>query len=133
MLDRLQALHDAAIKGIDALEALATEVEPRLAEVAAARLAISKVSRVRASFLEATVYPAIEAFAPQAIAGLRSRGRERMLASSEHIKRWTTAELQTNWPEYRVLSKGLRIGMRARIREEQALLYPLILRLRKAA
>ncbi|RVT94693.1 hypothetical protein [Sphingomonas crocodyli] len=133
MLDRLQSLHDAAIKGIDALEALAAVAEPRLAEVAAARLAISKVSRVRSSFLEAEVYPAVEAFAPMAIAGLRTRGRARMLASSEHIKRWSASELQLHWSEYQTLSKGLRIGMRARIREEQALLYPLILRLRKAA
>ena len=126
MLERLRCLHETVLRGIDALDAQVASSHPDIAAVSAARLALSKASRARNCFLENTVYPAVEPLDRAVIDGLRSRGRERAMMSSEHVHRWTVAEVSRCWSEYRAVSTEIRHGMRARIREEQTLLYPLI-------
>jgi hypothetical protein len=127
MLSELKKLHVELLTFLDDLERLTGEATVRPDEIAAARLKLTRASRRRSSFLETTVYPAlISGSAGGDIQRLRDTGQDQRSRSTQHIAKWTLAEIVEHWVEYRAASRTLRAAMRDRIREEQAVLYPLM-------
>lgn len=130
MLNKLKTHHANVLALIDALEALTAEPAPVLAEVAAVRMKLTRASRLRTAFLDEDIYPALlqgcAASELMPVRALRESGNDRRAASTEHIRQWTLAALEDHWTDYCAASRAMRASMRTRIREEQAVLYPLL-------
>lgn len=128
MLGELKDLHADLLAAIDELERLTSEPTPHLGALAATRLKLTRASRRRNAFLEASVYPALarNRAAEAPVRQLRDEDRNRLVASANHIAKWSPAEIGARWADYCAASHSLRTAMRSRVREEQALLYPLL-------
>lgn len=130
MLSELKRLHADLLAHLDELERLTSEPVMRPEEVAAARLKLTRASRRRSMFLDSAVYPALigndAATDAERVRQLRSDDKRRFVTSASHIAKWTLQEIAAHWSEYCSASRSLRAAMRDRIREEQAVLYPLL-------
>jgi len=130
LLSQLTSLHQEVLALISDLEALTRADQPRLDAVAGTRLKLTRASRKRTSLLEGTIYPLLlEAATPAErtrITALRQEGKDALHGSVEHIGRWTIAEIERRWADYRAASAKLRGAMRTRVADERALVYPLL-------
>ncbi|MBO9574448.1 MAG: hypothetical protein J7494_01805 [Sphingobium sp.] len=130
MLSELEKLHADISILIEELERVTSEPTMRTDALAAARLNLTRVSRQRSRFLETVVYPALLRDCAPSDAGrvqaLRDSGREGLVISAGHIAKWTLKEISERWSDYCAASRALRGAMRDRIREEKAVLYPLL-------
>ena len=57
---------------------------------------------------------------------LRAEGKESLITSVRHIGTWTLREVTSRWTEYCVASNTIQAEMRARVRKEVALTYPML-------
>ena len=105
--------------------------EPDFARYAQVRWQLTKASRARRTIIERCV-KALAGIATPAdmavIARLRAADIEAVRRSSEHIYRWTPEEVKRDWFGYRQASHLVRAAMRARLREEETTLFPLLRR-----
>lgn len=108
---------------------LTAEQQPPMDRLPAVRLALTRASRARTMFLEKT-YPALIAHAPAkqqaALRTLWAEGKINLVSSGQHIGKWSLCEITGRWPEYCAASKAMRAQMRARVRQEAELIYPLL-------
>jgi hypothetical protein len=128
MLAELKAAHDDVLRAIDALADEVARPAPGDA-LPAVRLALSKASRRRRSLLQCAILPALHDLDPEngrAVDGLRRQLADDLVTSSEHVGRWTLAQVQADWLGYRKASDAMRAHMRQRIEAEAALLAPLL-------
>lgn len=129
MLSELKRLHADLETFLDELERLTAESIVRPHEIANARLKLTRASRRRNKFLDTIIYPALmesSTASDARVQRLRDADKERLLISTNHISKWTLGEIVEHWSDYRAASFQLRAAMRDRIREEQAVLYPLL-------
>lgn len=120
MLDTLEYHHGEVLRCLDALEALMSDLEPRLPAVTAARLALTRASRARTLYLETAVYPVLLANGRiSAVTELRDAGRAQQAHSAEHIGRWTAREIELCWGDYKKASNSVRRWMKERISLEK--------------
>jgi hypothetical protein len=128
MLAELKSAHDDVLRAIDALAEEVARPEPGQM-LPAARLALSKASGRRRSLLQCTILPALHDLDPvsgRAVDALRRAMADDLVASSDHVRRWTLTQVQADWLGYRKASDATRAHMRQRIEAEAALLYPLL-------
>ena len=103
--------------------------QPAMDRLPKVRLALTRASRDRTMLLERT-YDELIARAPfgqqAALQVLRAEGKESLITSVRHIGTWTLREVTSRWPEYCVASNTIQAEMRARVRKEVALTYPML-------
>jgi hypothetical protein len=130
MLNELRSLHADVLRLLDELEALTKAPEPPVEALTATRSSLTRASRRRSNYLETIVYPALLRSANPAaqarVKALRDAGREGLLASVQHIGTWSLREVLDRWRDYCAASATMRARMKARISEEQGILYPLL-------
>jgi hypothetical protein len=130
MLNELRSLHDEVLRLLGELERLTAQPEPPVETLTATRASLTRASRRRSTYLETSVYPELLRTAAPAqqdkVKVLRDTGREGLLASVQHIGKWSLREVLERWRDYCAASATMRAQMRARISEEQAVLYPIL-------
>jgi hypothetical protein len=129
MLTDLQTAHAEVLRAIDGLAVEVGRDQPDTAALSAARLALTKASRLRQALLQCRIYPRLHDIAPSsvhAIDALRQEDAANLVASSQHIGRWTMATILADWAGYRRASDLMRRQMRQRVERERAILYPLL-------
>lgn len=129
MLKKLQQLHASIIVSLDEMDTLTAMPQPAMDRLPAVRLALTRASRARTVLLERT-YDELISRAPlgeqAALRALRAEGKENLVKSICHIGTWTLRDVTSRWPEYCLASNTIRAEMRARVRKEAALTYPLL-------
>ena len=129
MLIKIQQLHASIVAGLDEMDILTAMPQPAMDRLSKVRVALTRASRARTLLLE-PAYEELIARAPSgqhaALRALRAEGTESLIKSVRHIGTWTLREVTSQWPEYCIASKIIRAEMRARVRKEAALLYPML-------
>lgn len=129
MLQQLQRFHASILSSLDELDILTAKTQPPMDRLPAVRLTLTRASRARTVLLE-RAYNDLVARAPAsqkaALKTLRAEGMETLVSSARHIGTWTLCEVTHRWPDYCVASNTMRANMRARIKKEAALVYPLL-------
>jgi hypothetical protein len=126
---RLRTAHDDVLAGLAVLDAITAAPQPDPAAYPLARWKLSRASRDRRA-----AFAAIAASLKPRLAPAQARALDQLSAddfawqarSALHIRRWTPAAVAADWPGYCEASDAIRSAMRDRIRQEQALLYPLL-------
>jgi len=130
MLAELRQHHDKIRDLLAALEALCQDRHADIAKVSAVRLELTRASRARSAYLNAVVYPKLIRNCPPdrriALEKLKSDGMLMLVRSGDHLRRWTSREVASDWPGYCLASAAARQTMLARIELEAGLLYPLL-------
>lgn len=129
MLATLRQYHQAIGTLLTALEALCQDQQPDMEKISAVRLELTRASRARSAYLNATVYPQVMRAAPDqriALEKLKSDGILMLVRSGDHIRHWTPRQIAADWSGYCSASKLARATMRSRIELEAKLLYPLL-------
>jgi hypothetical protein len=130
MLAELRQHHEKIRDLLAALEALCGDRHADIVKVSAVRLELTRASRARSAYLNAVVYPKLLPSAPpdkrMAIERLKSEGMLMLVRSGDHLRRWTSREVASDWPGYCLASAAARQSMLDRIRREAELLYPLL-------
>ena len=130
MLAELRQHHDKIRDLLAALEALCQDRHADIAKVSAIRLELTRASRARSAYLNAVVYPKLIRNCPPdrriALEKLKSDGMLMLVRSGDHLRRWTSREVASDWPGYCLASAAARQTMLARIELEAGLLYPLL-------
>lgn len=129
MLRLLQQHHACILSKLDEMDMLTTEAQPPMDRLPAVRLSLTRASRARTVLLE-QAYGELIARAPAsqktALEALRAEGKENLVRSGRHIGIWTLREMTNRWPDYCAASNAIRAEMRARVKREAALTYPLL-------
>ncbi|GGB40517.1 hypothetical protein GCM10011380_32500 [Sphingomonas metalli] len=129
MLQHLRALHVEILRRLDQLDRLTQQAEPPIAELPAARLALSRASRARTLFIEQNLPEIIGSAPPSRLVRIRALQHDTALQmdrSANHVSTWSLQAIASDWPAYRRASAEIRDAMRLRIKEEAALLYPIL-------
>lgn len=129
MLGELRRLHAEILANVDELDVLTAQAQPPMERLPAVRQALTRASRARTMLLE-RVYDRLLAEAPPAkkpaLEALRAAGKDGLITSTRHIGSWTLREIAGRWPDYCAASATMRAAMRARIKSEAELIYPLL-------
>lgn len=129
MLDKLRQLHVEIQENLDAIKDLTSMPEPDVGRLASTRLALTRASRARTLLLESMYDELISGSSEPtkaAIGALRAEGRANLMVSIQHIAHWSLPEIAFRWTEYCMASATIQSAMRARIRREVDLIYPLL-------
>ncbi|WP_152542664.1 hypothetical protein [Sphingobium sp. Ant17] len=129
MLDKLRQLHLEIIQNLDAIKDITALPEPDVGRLVATRLALTRASRARTLLLESSYDDLIARSSgtiKAAIGTLRAEGRANLLVSIQHIALWSLPEIASRWTEYCMASKTIQSAMRARVKREVDLIYPLL-------
>jgi len=130
MLNRLRQHHLAISTLLIALEELCQDQQPDMAKLNVVRRELTRASRARSAYLNATIYPQLMHSCPpdkrMALEKLKSEGLIMLVRSGDHIRHWTPRQIQADWRGYCRASATARADMRARIDREAQLLYPLL-------
>jgi len=130
MLAELRRHHERIGDLLTALEMLCQDRHADIVKVSAVRLELTRASRARSAYLNATVYPTVMRSCPPdkrvALEKLKADGLLMLVRSGDHLRHWTTREVTADWPGYCIASAAARQAMRARIALETQLLYPLL-------
>jgi hypothetical protein len=127
MLSELRSLHREIQSLLDEMDDLTSQSEPPLARLPVVRLALTRASRRRHKLLDGIYDQLIGSGSPRdrvALHTLRAEGRTALIASMEHIGRWSLPAVAANWNDYRSASATVRSAMRSRIKQEVAIVYP---------
>ena len=129
MLNRLKTLHDELRTAIAELAAETAKSEPDVDTLPAVRLKLTRASSRRKALIECSISPLLHDVSPEdarRIDDLRRVAADRAVKSSAHIARWTMRAIVADWDGYRRASADMRAHMLRRIKEEAAVLYPLL-------
>lgn len=129
MLDKLRQLHLEIIQHLDAIKDITALPAPDMGRLVATRLALTRASRSRTLLLE-SIYDELISGSSEptkaAIGALRAEGRANLMVSIQHIGHWSLSEIAFRWTDYCMASATIQSAMRARIRREVDLIYPLL-------
>ena len=129
MLNKLRELHADILAKLDELETLTSLPQPPMDRLPALRQALTRSSRARTMLLERAYDQLLTDAPPAKKAGLellRTEGKDNLITSTQHIGSWTLRQIADRWPDYCAASAQMRADMRARIRSEKELVYPLL-------
>lgn len=133
MLTKLRELHSEIREKLGELDQLVANDQPQVDRLMHVRHALTRASRARTKLLETEIYPRLLSanISSQAegVRRLKEEGKADLMASSQHIGRWSLRTITEEWNQYRSASNAVRIAMRRRIKAEQDLLYPLLAQL----
>lgn len=111
------------------MDALTREERPDRARYSHLRWQLSHYSLMR-RMLSAKIFAHLEQIVSQADAEalrtLRASDRELARSSTAHIGRWSTETINIAWLDYCEASRDIRWKMRAYLRMEQQLLFPIL-------
>jgi len=130
LLDQLRDLHERTCTAALEMERLtaATSADPRL--LPGARLQLARLSRLRTTLLDQTIYPMLLARLGSVDAETLYRLRDERMGvariASEHTGYWTPERVTADWAGYQRACVGMFAAIRARVEAERAALYPLI-------
>ncbi len=126
LLLQLQRHHLAIEEGIDEIRSLCEQPAPSLANLAAARVQLSRRSNDRSAFVRGIVLPALlrspDAALADELAGLQASMNAKRLASSHHVARWSSSAIEKDWAGYVDSSRRIRLMMEKQIERERAVL-----------
>lgn len=129
MAYELQALHVQLRQMIAELAVLVSQASPDIDALSSTRLKLTRLSGRRQSMIQCAILPRLHAIPPANAAQLQDLRLEAAALAvkfSEHISRWTTRAIQSDWPGYQRASAEMRRSMLNRIEREAAILYPLL-------
>lgn len=129
LIRQLETLHGALEAAISALEAEAARPRPDEPTLAMARLAVTRASSRRKALIDCVVTAALHhvpAEDARRISELRSTDVGMAVESAEHIVRWTTANITSDWNGYRRAWAEMRKSLLERIAQEKTVFYPLL-------
>lgn len=130
MISELRSLHREIQSLLDEMDDLTSRSEPPMARLPVVRLALTRTSRRRHKLLDGIYDQLIGSGSPRdrvTLHALRAEGRAALIASMEHIGRWSLPAVAANWNDYRSASASVRCAMRARIKQEVAIVYPALI------
>lgn len=137
MREELAAVHDALMASLQELETLLMQTTVTRADLANIRWRLSRTSKQRLRLLEQHVYPYLTGLVSgadaQAVRELQAGARPLLGQTVEHVAAWTIDRIIADLGGYRRASAMMRASMRARIKAERDILYPLLNRYRGSA
>jgi hypothetical protein len=128
LIRELEAAYRTLDRCIAEMDRVTVAAQPDMAQLATARFRISQASNARRLLVQEACRQLADAPAHRA-AAIRALQRETTAyfrASTEHIRSWPPAAIQTDWPAYQDSSRAIRAKMKHGIRAEQRLLFPLL-------
>lgn len=132
MLAELQYAHEEIVAWIDELEICTSLETPDRIQLTGVRWRLSQASRRRTDIIEEHIYPMLLGLADDRerddLLKLKTTAAELRQYSVQHIQEWTIEKIVEDWAGYRQASSVMRSSMRARIKEERRILYPLLAR-----
>jgi hypothetical protein len=129
VLTELKAIHAELREATVALQSVVSHPAPDDEALSAARLRLSRLSSRRRNMIESAIYPLLRNVSPEEarqIADLRLETGALLVASSQHIGKWTVHAIRADWAGYQRASGDMRRIMLRRIQHEADLLYPLL-------
>lgn len=131
MRDELCALHDAITAHLQELETMLTRATVDRADLANVRWRLSRASKQRLSMLERRIYPHLTGLMSEAearaVRQLQEATGPLVAQTVSHVCTWTVDHIVSDLAGYKSASAMMRTTMRARIKLERDVLYPLLI------
>lgn len=126
LLQELDEHHATIEAGMAEIERHCSRAVPDLAELAAARVRLSRASTQRSRLVRDVIVPKLLERADPTLRNELSQMLEafsaKRVASSNHVATWSSWTIQQNWSGYREASATIRAMMREQIEREREVL-----------
>ena len=129
LLSELQTAHADMLFAMAKMDAVTREATSDRSSYTSARWQLSKASLTRRllwSNIFQHLMPRVGADNAAVLASLQSADWEMLQYSAAHVGKWSTDEIEANWPAYCVASRALRLQMKACMDAEKRGLYPIL-------
>ncbi len=130
MLAELKRAHRELLERVVQFETLTRGSRPDSSLMANVRLHLTRASGERRLILE-KIYPMLDSLSPEEaerVRQLRAEGTSMLIEASQYVATWTIARILREWPAYQQASLHVARSNRRRVADEQALIYPLLMR-----